>query len=80
MSIARAYEEVVEFIAAGTPPSKVVAFRPSEESRQRVADLIHREKTEGLSPEETAELDNYLHIEHLMRLAKARVKKHLAGG
>lgn len=80
MSIARAYEEVVEFIAAGTTPSKVVAFRPSEESRQRVEDLIHREKAEGLSPEETEELDNYLHIEHLMRLAKARAKKHLAGG
>lgn len=78
MSLARAYEEVVDFIAGGTTPSSVAAFRPSSETRERVADLIYREKTHGLSPEETSELDHYMQIEHLMRLAKARAKKHLA--
>ena len=75
----RAYEEVVEFIAAGSSPGSVVAFRPSEATRNRVADLLRREKTEGLSAEDTSELDHYLQIEHLMRLAKARAKLYLAG-
>ena len=79
MSVARAYEEVVDFIAAGPTPSKVVAFRPSEAARQRVADLVQREKAEGLSPDETSELEHYLQIEHLMRLAKARARQHLSG-
>ncbi|HEX8695190.1 MAG TPA: hypothetical protein VF746_22455 [Longimicrobium sp.] len=79
MSLARAYDEIVDFIAAGPSPSKVVAFRPSEATRQRVADLIHREKTEGISDEERSELDHYQQIEHLMRLAKARAKQHLTG-
>ena len=74
----RAYEEVVDFIAAGPSPGKVVAFRPSEESRRRVADLIAREKVEGLSAEESSELEHYLQLEHLMRLAKARATQHLA--
>lgn len=74
----RAYEEVVDFIAAGPSPRKVVAFRPSEEARRRVAELVRREKTEGLSPEEASELEHYLQLEHLMRLAKARAKQHLA--
>jgi hypothetical protein len=73
----RAYEEIIDFIAAGTTPSGVVAFRPSEEAKDRVADLIQREKTTGLSPEETAELNHYLQLEHLMRLAKARARAHL---
>jgi phage-related minor tail protein len=73
----RAYEEIIDFIAAGTTPSEVAAFRPSEEAKARVADLIHREKTTGLSPEETAELNHYLQLEHLMRLAKARARAHL---
>lgn len=77
MSIARAYEEIVEFIAAGTTPRSVIDFRPSEAVRDRVTDLIHREKTSGLSPDETSELDHYLQIEHLMRFAKARAKKYL---
>ncbi len=73
------YEEFVDFIAAGTTPSSVVAFRPSETTKAHVADLIRRGKTTGLSPNETAELNYYLQIEHLMRLAKARARRHLAG-
>ncbi len=73
----RAYEEIIDFIAAGTTPSAVVAFQPSEEAKARVADLIHREKTTGLSPAETAELNHYLQLEHLMRLTKARARAHL---
>jgi len=78
MPITRAYEEIIDFIAAGVRSSDVVAFRPSAESKARVADLIYREKTNGLSAEETAELHHYLQLEHLMRLAKARARAHLA--
>jgi hypothetical protein len=78
MSLARAYEEVVDFIAGGTTPSTVASYRPSSEVRERVSELIYREKADGLSPEETSELDHYMQIEHLMRLAKARAKKLLA--
>lgn len=77
MSMRRAYEEIIDFIAAGTSPRDVVAFQPSEAAKTRVADLIHREKTTGLSPEETAELDHYLQLEHVMRLAKARARAYL---
>jgi hypothetical protein len=78
MLMTRAYEEIIDFIAAGTTPSGIVAFQPSEEAKARAADLIHREKTTGLSPEETTELNHYLQLEHLMRLAKARARTHLA--
>lgn len=74
----RAYEEIIEFIAAGTSPGDVVAFEPSSQSKARVADLIEREKTSGLPPEEQSELNHYLEIEHLMRLAKARARSHLS--
>jgi uncharacterized protein YaaR (DUF327 family) len=50
---------------------QVFPFRPSEKAKERVADLLHREKTTGLDLEETAEL------EHLMRLAKARARQYL---
>ena len=76
----RAYEEIVEFIAAGTSPANVAAFRPSEKAKERVADLIDRDKSSGLSPEEQSELAHYLQLEHLMRLAKARAQQHLVYG
>ena len=76
MSALKAYDEVIDFIAA-TNPSKVLAFHPSEATRQRVADLIDREKTTGLAPEEKAELDHYMWLEHVMRMAKIRARSLL---
>ena len=78
MSVTKAYEEVVDFIAAGSSPASVAAFRPSEAARARVAALTAQEKAEGLSAAEAAELDHYLQMEHLMRLAKARARLLLA--
>ena len=75
---ARAYEEIVDFIAAGSSPRAVVAFRPSEAARTRVLDLVSREKAGGLTPDETSELEHYLQLEHLMRLVKARAQRFLS--
>ena len=75
-----AYDEFVDFIAAGTTPQSVVDFRPSEETKARVADLIRQQKADALSPDETAELSHYLHVEHVMRLAKARARQRLQRG
>ena len=77
MSVSPAYREIVDFIAAGTTPQALAAFHPSQATKERVADLIHREKTTGLAAEETAELNHYLQLEHLMRLAKARARHYL---
>jgi hypothetical protein len=74
MSALRAYDEVIEFIAE-TNPGKVLAFRPSEAAKQRVSDLIEREKNTGLDAEEKAELDHHMWLEHVMRMAKIRARK-----
>ena len=73
----RAYDEIVDFIAAGTSPMDVAMFEASEATKARVAELIHREKSSGLTLEETGELNHYLELEHLLRLTKARARQHL---
>jgi hypothetical protein len=75
----RLYEEIVDFIAAGVTSADVASFQPSVALRNKVFDLIDREKQGSLSPEEKSELDHYMQIEHLMRLAKARAKNRLSG-
>jgi hypothetical protein len=70
----RAYDEIVEFIAAGTTPDAVARFEPSPQTRDYVANLIHKEKTVGLTADESSELDHFMKLEHLMRLAKARAR------
>ena len=71
-----AYEEIVEFIASGTTPDMVVHFEASQKVKERVSDLIYREKTSELTPEEKSELEHFLQLEHVMRLAKARARTH----
>lgn len=79
MDVTKAYEEVVDFIAAGSSPASVAAFQPSDAARARVFALVSQEKADGLSAAEAAELEHYLQMEHLMRLAKARARQFLAG-
>ena len=74
----RAYEEIVDLIAAGSGPATVAAYQASNSTRQRVADLIAREKSNSLTDDEVAELEHYMQLEHVMRLAKARARARLS--
>jgi hypothetical protein len=59
MSALKAYDEVIDFIAA-TNPEKVLAFPLSEVAMQHLADLTYLERITGLSPEKKAKLDHYM--------------------
>ena len=72
-----AYQEIVDLIADANPAG-IVSFRPSERSQARVNELIEREKAQGLSEEERRELEQYLQLEHVMRLAKAKARQRLS--
>lgn len=78
MTTAKAYEEVIDFIAAGTTPQNVIAFRPSDNSQKRITELLERKKNDELTSAESSELEHYLQLEHLMRLAKARAHTYLS--
>ena len=73
----KVYDEIIELIAAGTTPQSVINFQLSEAAKERLSDLIYRSKTQGLTQEEKSELDKYLVLEHIMRLAKARAYKYI---
>ena len=73
-----AYEEFVDFLAGGTTPQSVIDFRPSEAAKAKVAELIRHQKTSVLTADENAELNCYLQLEHILRLAKARARLHLS--
>jgi hypothetical protein len=74
------YLEIIDFIASGTTPQAVAEYHPSPEAQRRVAELIAREEEGGLSAEEKSELDHFMDLEHILRLAKARARQILASG
>ena len=79
-AISPAYFEIIDFIAGGTTPEAIAKFHPSAETQQRVTELIEREKLNQLSFEEKAELDHFVELEHILRMAKAKAQLLLTRG
>ena len=74
------YHEIIEFIAAGTTPEEVANFRPSSEAQRKIAELMEREREQHLSPDEKAELDHFMELEHILRMAEAKAHQILSRG
>jgi hypothetical protein len=80
MHTAKSYEEIIDFIASGTTPESVIAFRPSEALQSRVTDLSGKANAGDISPEELSELEDCLQLGHIMVLAKARARQFASSG
>lgn len=70
------YDEVVDFIARSNPKN-VLEFKPSEAANQKVGVLLEKERDGKITAEEKKELEHFLMLEHIMRLAKAKARKLL---
>jgi hypothetical protein len=80
MDSAKSYEEIIDFIASGTTPQSVIAFRPSEALQGRVTNLAGKANAGQISPEELSELEDCLQLEHIIVLAKARARQLTSSG
>jgi len=69
---------IIELLTSQPTPEQVLAIRPSPELQARVSELLGRSKDGELSRQEETELERYLTLEHLVRLAKAHAHKQLA--
>ena len=70
------YNEVAILIAE-LNPSKIIDFKPSESSIQRLKDLLEINQNSNLNANETYELDRLLALDHLIALAKAHARIRL---
>lgn len=77
MTTTRAFEEIIDFITDAPKPEKIIAFRPSAATQAHLEMLLDKKRADGLSEVEQYELSQFLLIEHLMRMAKAKAKKRL---
>jgi hypothetical protein len=72
ISGASAATDIIAVLTSQPTPEQMLALRPSDTMQARVSGLLRRSKGEGLSRAEESELDRYLYLEHLVRVAKAR--------
>ena len=68
---------VFEVLASLPSPQEVMALRPSAQLSARVAELLEKNRAEGLSPAEQREWERYEYLEHLVRMAKVKATRRL---
>lgn len=68
------FREIANFFATEKAPDAVINFEASQKVKAQVANLIYREKTGALSANEKTELNHFLSLEHVIRLAKAHAR------
>lgn len=66
-----AYEDLAQFLA-GLSPRKILAYRVSNRTQERVNYLLEKNATTGLTDDENTEMAQYMAVEHIVRLAKAK--------
>ena len=77
MTITRAYDELIDVLTCGATTERLANFRSSPETQARVGELIERNKVGVITGEEIAEMEEYLAIEHVMIMTKARARERL---
>jgi hypothetical protein len=65
-------EEVVAFFAQAPSRQDIAAFRLSEAAQDRLRDLLRRNASATLSPEEAHQLDQMVLLDDIVSLIRAR--------
>jgi hypothetical protein len=70
-------KEIITLLASQPTSKQILAILPSPEFQTRVSDLLAQSKAGTLSAKGEAELERYLTIEHLVRIAKGHAFEQL---
>lgn len=74
----RVYRYILEFLISRPSPEALMRFGPTPEMQSRVNELLERDRAGQLTPAESAELDEYVRIDHLITMLKAETLPYLS--
>ena len=78
MVATRAFDEIIDLLTSCPTPEEILSFRPSKKMQSRVSQLLEKKRIANLTKEEEKEMEHYMIIEHIMRMAKLRARKRMA--
>lgn len=71
-----AYQDIIDWLARLNPEG-VIAYSPGESTLVRVQELVLKQSAGTLTEEEKEELHNFVYLENMLGLAKARAHQLL---
>jgi hypothetical protein len=72
------FEEILDFLLSNATPEEIILFQPSEVLQGRLRTLLERNRNGVLTSEESAELDDFVRMNHFMSMLKIRARRKLA--
>ncbi len=71
------YQEIINFLTSNPTLEQIVDFKITEPAQERLEELLDKNREEGLTPDEKAQMEKYLHYRHVMILLKASARRVL---
>lgn len=72
------FDELAEWLAQ-LAPQKVLEFRTSDRSQERLSSLLEKNKTkDGLTEEEEKEVEQFMLLNHIVSMAKSKALLQLS--
>lgn len=78
MTATRLVDSIAEFLAVSSKPEAILAYKLPADLQERASYLLERNRAGLLNAEEKEELDQFVFLEHIFRMAKARARMQLA--
>ena len=78
VAVSPAFEEMIKFLVSGPTPDEIIAFKLSPAAQARLDDLLDKNREDGLTDDELAELGGYEQIHFVLLLLKAHARTLIA--
>ena len=69
------YREMLDFLGSSPTPQQIIEFRVPAAAQERLDELLEKNREEGLTDAEAAELDVYELVHHSMIRLKAHARR-----
>lgn len=70
------FQDLVDYLVANIPAEKILQFRLSDELHNHVYALVDKEKAGTATHDERKELNQYMVVEHIVRLMKTKASNN----
>lgn len=71
------FDEMIDFLVSGPTPQQIIEHKASPAVQSRLEELLDKNREEGLTEAEAAEMSTFRQVNHLMILLKARARHAL---
>ena len=77
MPVRSVFSEITDFLATNPTPEGIIAYQLPDDLQARAHDLLERNGEGELTPEERDELFDFVRVDEMMSLLKAKMKVKL---